>query len=138
MKACNKCGVSKPHDSYAKTRPAVCKACTSEYNRAYRAANREKISERMKVYQKDYRERTRDERVAVNRLWRERNKEKVDAHNALGNAIRFGKITKPLNCSDCNDSGRLEAHHEDYTKHLDVEWLCSSCHRLRHVEQATA
>jgi hypothetical protein len=28
---------------------------------------------------------------------------------------------------------RLEAHHTDYSRPLEVEWLCVSCHRNHHV-----
>jgi len=31
---------------------------------------------------------------------------------------------------DCN--GRLEAHHEDYNKPLEVMWFCQKHHKLHH------
>jgi hypothetical protein len=53
-------------------------------------------------------------------------------------AIRYGVLI-PEPCSVCgvfgkNESGRsiIEAHHEDYTKPLDVVWLCQKHHRERH------
>lgn len=53
----------------------------------------------------------------------------------VGLAIRTGRLTKPSTCSACGNptqSERLHAHHADYSKPLEVEWLCWSCHNLRH------
>ncbi|KKN69310.1 hypothetical protein LCGC14_0441680 [marine sediment metagenome] len=48
-------------------------------------------------------------------------------------AIRVGKIIRPTNCSSCNKySKRIEGHHEDYDKPLEVEWLCRKCHIAEH------
>ncbi len=48
-------------------------------------------------------------------------------------AITEGQLIRPNNCSvcDCSDC-RINAHHNDYTKPLEVRWLCDSCHRLLH------
>ena len=68
--------------------------------------------------------------------WRKRHPDKVRAHNVVKYAIRDGELTIPERCSRCNaldvpqrDGRRsLHAHHKDYAKPLDVEWLCSFCH----------
>lgn len=64
------------------------------------------------------------------KAWRSRNKEKTSAHNAVANAIRSGEISR-LPCLVCG-STEAQAHHEDYSKPLDVEWLCEKHHAERH------
>lgn len=66
--------------------------------------------------------------------WRDQNPEKRAAHVLLGNRIRDGHIIKPDNCQDCGAAGRIEGHHHDYAKPLEVEWLCPQCHTNRHKE----
>lgn len=56
---------------------------------------------------------------------------KVDARVAVHNAVAKGVIQKPKNCTICKRKRRsdlLEAHHEDYSRPLDVIWLCRRCH----------
>lgn len=46
--------------------------------------------------------------------------------------MRSGAISKPKRCQGCgrNESeSRLGAHHYDYTRPLDVIWLCKVCHK---------
>ena len=55
------------------------------------------------------------------------------AHNAVNNAVRDGKLHKPDICEDCNKPNEIiHGHHEDYSKHLEVIWLCPACHKARH------
>ena len=55
------------------------------------------------------------------------------AHTTLHNAVRDGSIVKPGTCERCDVEKRVVAHHEDYSKPLMIEWLCSPCHRQRHL-----
>jgi ribosomal protein S27AE len=57
------------------------------------------------------------------------------ARNALNNAIIAGKISRPKLCSDCGKQRPLQAHHKDYSRPLDVRWLCQSCHM--HADRGT-
>ncbi len=61
---------------------------------------------------------------------RNRDKQKVTARNLVAYAVKQGKLV-PSACknygSDCK--GRIEAHHGDYLKPLDVTWVCSKHHR---------
>lgn len=70
-------------------------------------------------------------KTAVNSRWRAANPQKKMAHNAVNNAVRDGKMMqKP--CEVCGVK-YSEAHHDDYSKPLDVIWLCPKHHAERHV-----
>lgn len=43
-------------------------------------------------------------------------------------AIESGKLVRPHKCSKCGHIGKIEAHHDDYNKALEVRWLCKRCH----------
>lgn len=51
---------------------------------------------------------------------------------AVSVAVKSGKLVKPSCCVLCGDSLFIEAHHEDYSKPLEVRWLCRYCHNLVH------
>lgn len=64
------------------------------------------------------------------------------AHDLMEKAIALGMLIRPVVCSECGDiphsakDGRslIHGHHEDYSKPLDVVWLCQKCHFERHKE----
>ena len=67
--------------------------------------------------------------------WLENNTVKRAAHIIIRNALRAGRIIKPNGCSACGETGkRIEGHHDDYAKPLEVRWLCSKCHTTWHRE----
>lgn len=138
-----------------------CKACVSKYKKDYYAANIDRIrkrrrehyvanadrirersreyyvsntpacSERRRQYYQDHHEEIR----RYFRRYRQDNPSKVKAQNVVNSLVRNGTITRPDTCSACGGGGRIEAHHDDYSKPLDIQWLCRSCHRRHHVNQ---
>lgn len=64
--------------------------------------------------------------------WQRNNPEKVRTAKKLYYAVKVGKIVKLDFCQDCGRRTRLGGHHYDYSKVFEVDWLCSSCHKLRH------
>jgi hypothetical protein len=51
----------------------------------------------------------------------------------FGYAGRVGKISKPPHCSLCGRQGKIEGHHEDYRKPMEVVWVCRKCHVNLHI-----
>ncbi len=55
------------------------------------------------------------------------------ARGAVSKALRIGTMVRPKVCSRCHKGRRaIEAHHPDYTKRYDVQWLCVNCHGIVH------
>ena len=103
-------------------------------NRRWRHANPEK-SQASKTR---WDERNRDKKRAYLAEWEARNPIRRRAHTAVNRALKDGRLIRPEACERCASTGRLEAHHPDYLKPLDVEWLCVRCHRITpHTEPET-
>lgn len=66
------------------------------------------------------------------RQYRLRNREKKLAHDAVDRAMRAGELAR-LPCWICGDA-ESEAHHADYSRPLDVVWLCRDHHKQLHRE----
>jgi len=58
---------------------------------------------------------------------------KYKARYKLRNKVYSGKIKKEA-CEVCGNK-KVQAHHEDYNKPFDVNWLCIEHHRDRHRKQ---
>jgi hypothetical protein len=142
---CKKCGVAKPITDFQRHSEkrlgyflGACKACINtrrllarrEKARTY--AGTEAQHERFRRYRRE--NPSKAKRDSANR-----NPVKERARRILREAVRRGVVRKPANCQDCGamvDSRKLGAHHSDYSKPLDVEWLCSLCHGVRHRIEA--
>ncbi len=57
------------------------------------------------------------------------------AKTVANQAVRDGILVNPLWCESCNEYLPLQKHHEDYSKPLEVEWLCQQCHSRLHIAQ---
>ncbi len=53
---------------------------------------------------------------------------KAMARTYLNGVIQQGLIIKPMICEECGKDGIIHGHHSDYSKPLDVQWLCPKCH----------
>ncbi len=133
LKTCFKCLSPKPLDEFYK-HPAMgdghlgkCKPCARNDVRVHRAANLDRVR------QYDTARSVLPHRVALRKQSfseaRAQHPERVRAAAILGNAVRTGKVT-PAPCWVCG--AKAEAHHPDYSRPLDVVWLCVEHHRQAH------
>lgn len=152
MKVCRRCGVEKPEIDFPSYGGWICKKCKCDYANKYRQENIEKVREYDRN-RPNKAERTRKFKEYLQRLkiedhekfadltyrkankFREQDEQKRKAWGKLNDAIRYGKIQKPSVCCLCGTVCNVEAHHEDYSKPLDVLWLCSKCHHVLHAKK---
>ena len=107
------------------------KAARSAYHKSLYKAQPEKTKARVKEYQNT--PRGKAVKKAADQNQRKRNPEKVAARLAVSRAIVAGKLRKHP-CEVCG-SAKVEAHHPDYSKPLDVRWLCPPHHIELHNQE---
>lgn len=146
MKLCLDCQQSKPVEEFCirQGKPSwQCRTCAKAYMKDWRQRRAKEIREYNKAYavanpewarlksNKAYQRKKPAAKARVAR-WKEANPEKRQAHALVRKAVKSGELVKPSVCEDCDRSSRLDAHHHDYTKPLQVRWLCKWCHRKVH------
>ena len=114
-------------DQMCKHSKYVCSPCQSARAVDYARRNRQK----KRAWNNAYHSRISDKRAAATKVWRDRHPEKKAAHQAVQSAIRNGTLVRQP-CVQCG-SERSHAHHEDYSRPLDVTWLCHVHHMERHA-----
>lgn len=58
-------------------------------------------------------------------------KQQARARRLVQRALARKVLVRPSVCAKCDKRRRhIESHHRDYSKPLDVEWLCRRCHRV--------
>lgn len=105
-----------------------CGTCESAASKQYQQRNLEKARE----WRRDASKRVPSEvRAERGRIYRTRYPERRRAHNAVQTALRNGSLQKQpcVHCGELNS----HAHHDDYSKPLDVIWLCHRHHMERHA-----
>lgn len=138
-KRCAKCGETKPCDEFAADRGATdglfrwCRSCASSNLRRWYRLNAEAKQARDAAW----RAANPGYHTQHAKLYRQLHPARVAACNLLRTAIRNGTIVRPDSCEKCGCTCRPDAHHHDYSRPLDVAWLCRRCHRGLHgVEQS--
>jgi len=105
------------------------------YNQRYYKINKEKLQKISRESYKNLSKEQKKRNYETIKLFRKNNRDKAKAWFAVGNALIRGDMNKPNNCELCNIKERLHAHHEDYSKPLEVKWLCPKCHNEIHVDK---
>ena len=149
MKVCFKCNIEKPLTDFYKHRQMgdgylnKCKECTKNDVSKHRAENIEKVraydrnrpnkEERIRK-QSDYHKygKGKEIHLLANKSYRENNPMRYKANTAVGNALRDGRLIRPSNCEVSGIDCKPQGHHDDYSKPLNVRWLCVTCHNDFH------
>lgn len=103
-----------------------CKECAKVDAHKHRQDNLEKI--------RDYdRARNKARPNVSKRVYRDKYPNKYKAHGIVNNSMRSGKLFKEP-CAVCGTTERIQAHHDDYLKPLNVTWLCAVHHSEWHLK----
>jgi hypothetical protein len=70
----------------------------------------------------------RRKRIAYRALHPERTAVYCRVHRAK----KAGVLVPPIRCPGCGEVSRVDAHHEDYSRPLQVTWICPRCHHAHH------
>ena len=101
---------------------------------AYAAVYREANVERLRTYRKGYNNARRVAISRYNKVYNQRNQEKIKCHRIMWKAIRAGELV----IGPCTHKGlgecsvRIQGHHDDHSKPLEVTWFCTSHHQQYH------
>jgi len=155
FKICISCEVEKPLSEFY-THPTMkdgylgkCKTChlkackEARQNRIdeirERDRNRGRLPHRLEANRRYAKtEEGRAAKARAKAAWIERNKNKQAAHRAVTNALRRGLLIRSEYCERCREPEKLQGHHPDYARPLEVLWLCDACHKQIHREEREA
>lgn len=152
-RACRRCGEDKPIEQFTKAqrckfgRAHTCRACTAAIAQEWAEKNRAQSREikrkwrsnnpqKQRTSEASYRDSHRDDIRARSRNYEKKNLDKKRCHKMVHYAIDRGRMVRPTSCPKCGKQKDIHAHHEDYSKPLEVQWLCSTCHVRLHKEIA--
>ena len=133
-KRCPKCEIYKGLEEFFKDRSRMdglnhhCKECRQKEQRAYKQTDVGKRANRKNCQNYRKTEAGKEASRRSSKKKRQLYPEKIKARQAVRSAIRSGKLIRPSICESCFKKRFIQAHHEDYSKPLDVDWLCTECH----------
>jgi len=149
MKKCKGCGVEKERSEFYKHKHmkdgllSKCKECSKkasvewvkknrQHRLEYMQEHRRKNADAIKAYESSPAYKASHKKAT--KKYERGNRHKQKAHRLVRIAIAEGRLSKPSACSKCPATENIHGHHDDYSKPLEVRWLCDKCHRKHHVE----
>jgi hypothetical protein len=139
MKRCSSCKQEKDQSEFYTDKKAKdglksqCKKCHSLCSVRTRDIDKHRESNKNWMRRSKYytREEVRERELlrcrVKNRSWH------AKARNLANRAVDLGFLVRPDVCSVCGAEGvKTHAHHDDYSKPLDVRWVCIDCHGKLH------
>jgi len=157
-KICKKCGEVKiislfGHEKRIKSgRSNRCKACIKEnvqlyaknnskyiqkMRERYYYDNQEEILLQKKEYLKNLSPKAKIKRTLDLKKHNEKYPNRHKARILLIAAVNHGELIRPAECSVCKVKCTPDGHHDNYSKPLEVRWLCKRCHASWHSNNKT-
>lgn len=134
-----------PTPSQERGRMGMCTPCLASYHRAYRQRRKDqgnplKVYPQGIEYQREYaiayykRSDVRKRRNEQQKSYKNREdlRHKYHARQITIRAVRSGILSK-MPCEVCGEL-KVDAHHDDYSKPLDIRWLCRTHHSQHHKQ----
>lgn len=134
MKKCSCCGLPKDLSEFQKRKASVdgltsaCKTCLKSRDAERYKKEKPYRDMRAKAYLQTPEGKAAHARAVE--AWKSKNAIRRAAHVILGNAVKAGTVIRQP-CWVCGE--KAEAHHPDYSRPLDVVWLCPSHHKQAHA-----
>jgi len=147
-KTCPDCKKDKPLSDFYKDKQQknglkpYCKVCVKKQCAKHYIDNQDTLRKKciiwyrnnrkkVLIYHKKYYEKNKKRILQVHTTYNKTiAKNIMCARNAVSNAIRNNKLKKQP-CEVCGEL-KVQAHHEDYSKPLEVNWLCKDHHSELH------
>ncbi len=101
--------------------------------------------ERLRLKNRKYNQQNKESILKKKKEWNKKNPEKVEKarkkhlvknkfkRTAETRASRNIKISKGQLCEICKGRKATQRHHEDYSKPLEIMFVCGNCHRSIHI-----
>lgn len=137
----------KPDDQRIRRKSGISQEECNRQNREFYHSNKDKIAKRrieigktteQKIKSSEYVLKSRKvhnkKYVAYQNQYHKLNRHKYGAHGKVRYALKSGRLIKPKNCEKCGAEKKLQGHHADYSKPLEVRWLCKVCHCHEHKQ----
>lgn len=140
-KVCTRCKIEKELSEFSKNSAlksgllSKCKTCDKEKGRRYYLKKKAIKLEKVRRYSMSKQGRLK--RNEASKKYYAEHKEQSKARSVLNQAVKSGKVNR-YPCTVCGNEDS-HGHHEDYSKPLEVIWLCRKCHTEFHnkkMEQA--
>ena len=119
-KTCRTCKAQ--YDHLGKRKDFQCPKCWQAYKKAWR------VQRQAQGFKSDAYYWSPEKRKA----WESRPEQKIKraANQAIQQRV-FNGTLKRKPCEKCQKP-KAQAHHDDYSKPLEVRWLCAACHSAHH------
>lgn len=88
-----------------------------------------KNKEKLRIKKLEYYHKNKDRLLAKRKERGVYTKERIHS-----NYLADYHVPLKSNCEICGDGGKIERHHWNYAKPLQVSSLCRTCHKIQHVK----